>query len=64
MKNSAAAIVSSLLVLSCALPVCAAAKHVYRDADSGFSVQTVNPVMEPVSLCPFDFYPSCVSCRL
>ena len=49
MKYSAAAIVSSLLVLSCALPVWAAAKHVYRDADSGFCVQTVNPVMEYAS---------------
>ena len=49
MKSSAAAILSSLLVLSCALPVCAATKHVYRDADSGFSVQSVNPVMEYAS---------------
>ena len=55
MKNSAAAIVSSLLVLSCALPVCAAAKHVYRDADSGFSVQTVNPVMEYASKYSYGF---------
>ncbi|MBR4526661.1 MAG: hypothetical protein IKO69_05810, partial [Acidaminococcaceae bacterium] len=55
MKNSAAAIVSSLLVLSCALPVCSAAKHVYRDADSGFSVQTVNPVMEYASKYSYGF---------
>ena len=46
MKKSSAAILSSLLVLSCAFPVFAAAKHVYTDTDSGFSVQTVNPVME------------------
>ena len=55
MKNSAATIVSSLLVLSCAFPVFAAAKHVYTDADSGFSVQTVNPVMEYASKYSYGF---------
>ena len=55
MKSSAAAILSSLLVLSCALPVCAATKHVYRDADSGFSVQSVNPVMESASKYSYGF---------
>ena len=55
MKKSAAAIVSSLLVLSCAFPVFAAARHVYTDADSGFSVQTVNPVMEYASKYSYGF---------
>ena len=55
MKSSAAAILSSLLVLSCAFPVFAAAKHVYTDTDSGFSVQTVNPVMEYASKYSYGF---------
>ena len=55
MKKSSAAILSSLLVLSCAFPVFAAAKHVYTDTDSGFSVQTVNPVMEYASKYSYGF---------
>ena len=49
MKKSAAAIISSLLVLGCAYPVFAAPKNVYTDADSGFAVQTVNPLIEYAS---------------
>ena len=49
MKKSAAAIISSLLVLGCAYPVFAAPKNVYTDADSGFAVQTVNPMIEYAS---------------
>ena len=55
MKKRAVAIVSSLLVLSCAFPAFAAAKHVYTDMDSGFSVQTVNPVMEYASKYSYGF---------
>lgn len=54
-KCSTAAVVSSLLVLSCVLPAFAAAKHVYTDTDSGFSVQTVNPVMEYASKYSYGF---------
>ena len=55
MKKNAAAIVSSLLVLSCAFPVFAAAKHVYTDRDSGFSVTTANPMMEYASKYSYGF---------
>ena len=55
MKKNAAAIVSSLLVLGCAFPVFATAKHIYTDTDSGFSVQTVNPVMEYASKYSYGF---------
>ena len=55
MKKSSAAVLSSLFVLSCAFPVFAAAKHVYTDTDSGFSVQTVNPVMEYASKYSYGF---------
>lgn len=54
MKKNAAAIVSSLLVLSCAFPVFAA-KHVYTDADSGFSVTSANPMMEYASKYSYGF---------
>lgn len=55
MKKSAAAIVSSLLVLGCVYPVCAAPKNVYTDADSGFSVQTVDPMIEYASKHSYGF---------
>ena len=55
MKKSSSVIVSSLLVLSSAFPAFAATKHVYTDADSGFSVQTVNPVMEYASKYSYGF---------
>ena len=55
MKKSAAAIISSLLVLGCAYPVFAAPKNVYTDADSGFAVQTVNPMIEYASKSSYGF---------
>ncbi len=55
MKKSAAAIISSLLVLGCAYPVFAAPKNVYTDADSGFAVQTVNPLIEYASKYSYGF---------
>jgi len=55
MKKGAAAIVSSLLVLGCAYPVFAAPKNVYTDADSGFAVQTANPMMEYASKYSYGF---------
>jgi len=54
MKKKAAAIVSSLLVLGCAFPVFAA-KHVYTDPDSGFSVLSANPLMEYASKYSYGF---------
>ena len=55
MKKRAAAIISSLLVLGCAYPVFAAPKNVYTDADSGFAVQTVNPMIEYASKSSYGF---------
>ena len=55
MKKRAAAIISSLLVLGCAYPVFAAPKNVYTDADSGFAVQTMNPMIEYASKSSYGF---------
>ena len=55
MKKNLSAIMTSLIVLGCAYPVFAAPKNVYTDADSGFSVQTVNPVMEYASRHSYGF---------
>lgn len=55
MKKSAATIISSLLVLGCACPVFAAPKNIYKDADSGFAVQTVNPIIELASRHTYGF---------
>ncbi len=55
MKRSTATIISSLLVLGCACPVFAAPKNVYTDADSGFAVQTVNPMIEYASKYSYGF---------
>ena len=45
--------------------------NAWMDTDTGavsarsiVQEKTVNPVREPISLCPFDFYSPCVSCRL
>ena len=55
MKKCTAAIVSSLLVLGCAYPVFAAPKNIYTDADSGFAMQTANPMMEYASKYSYGF---------
>ena len=55
MKKSAAAIISSLLVLGCAYPVLAAPKNIYTDANSGFAMQTANPMMEYASKYSYGF---------
>ena len=49
MRKNLAAVMTSLIVLGSAYPVLAAAKNVYTDADSGFSMQSANPVMEYAS---------------
>ena len=55
MKKNLSAIMTSLIVLGCAYPVFAAPKNVYTDADSGFSVQTANPVFEYASRHSYGF---------
>ncbi|MBO5590250.1 MAG: hypothetical protein J5923_03275 [Acidaminococcaceae bacterium] len=55
MKKNLSAVMTSLIVLGCAFPVLAAPKNVYTDADSGFSVQTANPLIEYASRHSYGF---------
>lgn len=55
MRKSLAAMVSSALVLGCMFPAYAAPKHVYTDADSGFSVASSSPLLEYASKYSYGF---------
>ena len=55
MKKKISAIMTSLIVLGCACPAFAATKSVYTDADSGFSMKAVNPVIEYASRYSYGF---------
>ena len=55
MKKSLTVLVSSALVLGCMFPACAAPKHLYTDADSGFTVLSADPLMEYASKYSYGF---------
>lgn len=55
MKKSLTVLVSSALVLGCMFPACAAPKHLYTDADSGFTVSSADPLMEYASKYSYGF---------